>query len=177
MNFVENLRRSARQYTGYTRPACDKEQAVPRCELAVVTCMDARIDVYALLGLEERQAHVIRNAGGVVTADVRRSLTVSQRELRTRRILLIHHTCCGLKGGDDDEFKDRIEREVGMRPEWALEAFTDEAEDVRQSARRIAADPFIPHKNEIYGFVLDVDARELRPVDLDVRRRDEVPVG
>ncbi|MFE7133812.1 beta-class carbonic anhydrase [Streptomyces sp. NPDC057638] len=128
----------------------------PARRLAVVACMDARLDIFSILGLQEGDAHVIRNAGGVVSEDVIRSLTISQRLLGTNRILLIHHTDCGMLTFTDDAFKQQIEEETGIRPDWAAEAFRDLEEDVRQSFRRIQADPFIPHTTSVRGFVFDV---------------------
>ncbi|QIQ01314.1 beta-class carbonic anhydrase [Streptomyces liangshanensis] len=136
----------------------------PARRLAVVACMDARIDVYRVLGLREGDAHVIRNAGGVVTDDVIRSLTISQRLLGTTDILLIHHTDCGMVTFTDDGFKQQVEEDTGIRPAWSPEAFRDEEGDVRQSVRRIRASPFVPHKRDIRGFVLDVKRGRLNEV-------------
>src|ERR1700760_2795010 len=116
----------------------------PAKGVAVVACMDARLDVYRILGLQEGEAHVIRNAGGVVTDDEIRSLTISQRLLGTTEIILIHHTDCGMLTFTDDDFKRAIQNETGIKPQWAAEAFTDLDEDVRQSIARIKASPFIP---------------------------------
>src|SRR6202451_2281210 len=123
----------------------------PAAHLAVVACMDARLNIYAILGLEEGQAHVIRNAGGVVTDDEIRSLTISQRLLGTTEIILIHHTDCGMLTFTDDDFKASIESDTGIKPEWAAEAFTDLDEDVRQSIARITASPSIPNKEHGRG--------------------------
>ncbi|MBX6377564.1 MAG: carbonic anhydrase [Clostridia bacterium] len=136
----------------------------PSKQVAVVACMDARLNVYALLGLEEGQAHVIRNAGGVVTDDVIRSLVISQRLLGTRAIVLIHHTDCGMLTFRDDDLRDQIEAEVGIRPPFAFEAFRDLDREVRQSVARIKASPFIPHKEEVRGFIYDVRTGRLREV-------------
>ena len=136
----------------------------PSAHLAVVACMDARLNVYAILGLEEGQAHVIRNAGGVVTDDEIRSLTISQRLLGTTSIILIHHTDCGMLTFTDDQFKASIQQEVGIKPEWAAEAFPDLDEDVQQSIARIKASPFIPHTDDVRGFVFDVGTGRLREV-------------
>lgn len=136
----------------------------PAKGVAVVACMDAQLNPYGILGLAEGDAHVIRNAGGVVTADVRRSLAISQRLLGTREIILIHHTDCGMVTFTDDDFKRRIQDEVGIKPDWAAETFTDLDEDVIQSINRIKADPFIPHKDAIRGFVYDVATGKLREV-------------
>jgi carbonic anhydrase len=126
--------------------------------------MDARLNPYGLLGLQEGDAHVIRNAGGVVTDDEIRSLAISQRLLGTEEIVLIHHTDCGMLTFTDDEFRRGIQDEVGIKPEWAAESFTDVEEDVRQSMGRIAASPFIPHKESVRGFVYEVETGRLREV-------------
>ncbi|HEY8450384.1 MAG TPA: carbonic anhydrase [Bacillota bacterium] len=136
----------------------------PSKRLAVVTCMDARINVYAALGLEEGQAHVIRNAGGVVTDDVIRCLVISQRLLGTRAIVVIQHTECGMLTFRDDELRDQIEAEVGIRPPLAFEAFRDLEQNVRQSIARLQASPFIPNKNEVRGFIYDVRTGRLHNV-------------
>jgi carbonic anhydrase len=128
----------------------------PAKNLAVVACMDARIDVYRVLGLNEGESHVIRNAGGVITADEIRSLAISQRLLGTEEIILIHHTDCGMLTFTDQDFRDGIRDETGIRPEWAAEAFEDLDTDVRQSIARIKASPYVPKKNSIRGFVFDV---------------------
>ncbi len=135
----------------------------PARRIAILACMDARLNPYGLLGLEEGDAHVIRNAGGVVTDDEIRSLAISQRLLGTEEIILIHHTDCGMLTFTDDEFKRTIQEEVGIKPEWAAEAFSDLDEDVRQSVARIQASPFIPHKN-VRGFVYDVASGALHEV-------------
>ena len=136
----------------------------PAKHVAVVACMDARLDVYRILGLKEGEAHVIRNAGGVVTDDEIRSLTISQRLLGTREIILIHHTDCGMLTFTDDQFKRSIQDETGIKPPWAAEAFPDLEEDVRQSIARIKASPFVPHKDAIRGFVFDVATGKLNEV-------------
>jgi carbonic anhydrase len=136
----------------------------PARGVAVLACMDARLNPYGLLGLSEGDAHVIRNAGGVVTADERRSLAISQRLLGTREIILIHHTDCGMLTFTDDDFKASIEQETGIKPDWSAEAFADLDADVRQSVARIKADPFIPHKDSVRGFVYEVETGQLREV-------------
>ena len=128
----------------------------PALGVAVVACMDARLSVYGILGLEEGQAHVIRNAGGVITDDEIRSLAISQRLLGTTEIILIHHTDCGMLTFTDDDFKASIEADTGIKPAWAAEAFGDLDGDVRQSIARIKASPFIPNKDQVRGFVFDV---------------------
>jgi carbonic anhydrase len=136
----------------------------PAKKVAVVACMDARLNVYGMLGLQEGDAHVIRNAGGVVTDDEIRSLTISQRLLGTEEIILIHHTDCGMLTFTDDGFKATIEDETGIKPEWAAEAFSDLDTDVRQSVARIKASPFIPKKDSVRGFVYEVESGRLREV-------------
>lgn len=136
----------------------------PAKGLAVVACMDARLNVYGMLGLEEGDAHVIRNAGGVVTDDEIRSLAISQRLLGTREIVLIHHTGCGMLTFSDDEVKQQIQDDVGVKPHFSMEAFSDLEEDVRQSMARIQASPFIPHKDAVRGFVYEVETGRLREV-------------
>ena len=136
----------------------------PGKKVAVVACMDARLNVYGALGLAEGDAHVIRNAGGVVTDDEIRSLAISQRLLGTQEIILIHHTDCGMLTFTDDEFKRSIQDETGIKPEWAAESFSDLEEDVRQSIARIKASPFIPRKDSVRGFVYEVETGRLREV-------------
>jgi carbonic anhydrase len=136
----------------------------PAKNLAVVACMDARLDVHAILGLQEGDAHVIRNAGGVVTEDGIRSLAISQRLLGTEEIVLIHHTDCGMVTFTDDGFKQSILEDTGIRPDWAAEAFPDVEDDVRQSIARIRANPFIPKKDAVRGFVFDVATGKLTEV-------------
>ncbi len=136
----------------------------PARKVAVLACMDARLNPYGLLGLQEGDAHVIRNAGGVVTDDEIRSLSISQRLLGTEEIVLIHHTDCGMLTFTDDDFKRAVQDDVGIKPEWAAEAFSDLDEDVRQSIARIQASPFIPNKDSVRGFVYDVHTGALREV-------------
>jgi carbonic anhydrase len=136
----------------------------PARHVAVVACMDARLDVHELLGLDEGDAHVIRNAGGAVTDDAVRSLAISQRLLGTREIVLIHHTDCGMLTFTDAALKAEIQAEVGIRPPFALESFADLDEDVRQSIARVKASPFVPHREHVRGFVYDVKTGRLREV-------------
>jgi carbonic anhydrase len=136
----------------------------PSRHVAVVACMDARLNVYAALGLAEGEAHVIRNAGGVVTEDVIRSLAISQRLLGTTEIILIHHTDCGMLTFTDDAFKQQIQDDTGLRPTWAAESFPDVDADVRQSLARIQASPFVEHKDHVRGFVFDVASGQLQEV-------------
>ena len=138
----------------------------PAKHVAVVACMDARLDVYRILGLNEGEAHVIRNAGGVVTDDEIRSLAISQRLLGTTEIILIHHTDCGMLTFTDDEFTRGIQDETGIKPEWAAESFRDLDEDVRQSLRRIQASPFVTQHESLRGFVFDVATGKLAEVTL-----------
>jgi carbonic anhydrase len=137
----------------------------PARAVAVVACMDARLDVHKILGLQEGDAHVIRNAGGVITDDEVRSLTISQRLLGTREVILIHHTDCGMLTFSDDELKAQIHEEVGMKPHFSMESFSDLEEDVRQSVARIQASPFIPHKESVRGFLYEVETGRLREVN------------
>ncbi len=136
----------------------------PAKHVAVLACMDARLDVHDLLGLEEGDAHVIRNAGGVASDDAIRSLAISQRLLGTREIVLIHHTDCGMLTFTDDEFKAGIQEETGLKPAWSAEAFADVSADVRQSIARITANPFVPHRDQVRGFVFDVATGRLEEV-------------
>jgi len=136
----------------------------PAKRVAVLACMDARLNPYGLLGLNEGDAHVIRNAGGVVTDDEIRSLSISQRLLGTEEIILIHHTDCGMLTFGDDEFRRQVQDDTGIKPEWAAEAFDDLEEDVRQSIARIKSSPFIPRKNSVRGFVYDVKTGRLDEV-------------
>lgn len=142
-------------------------QVAPTRQLAVVACMDSRMDLFELLGLANGEAHVIRNAGGVVTDDVIRSLCLSQRALGTREIILVHHTNCGLQNVSEDDFKAELEAELGVKPWWALESFVDPYADVRQSIKRLRQTPFVKHKDHIRGFVYDVRSGELHEVDAD----------
>lgn len=136
----------------------------PAKGVAVVACMDARLDIHKMLGLEEGDAHVIRNAGGVVTDDGIRSLAISQRLLGTQEVILVHHTDCGMLTFTDDEVKAKIQADTGIRPSFALEAFSDLDEDVRQSIARIETSPFVPHKESVRGFVYEVESGRLREV-------------
>ena len=155
--FLANNARYAEQFTGPL-------PLPPAKGVAVIACMDARLNVYGILGLNEGEAHVIRNAGGVVTDDEIRSLAISQRLLGTREIILIHHTDCGMLTFTDDDFKRAIQVDTGIKPTWSAEAFPDLEEDVRQSTARIAASPFVPHKDAIRGFVFDVATGKLSEV-------------
>src|SRR5215467_11645184 len=156
----EYLANNARYAEGFTGPL----PMPPSRNVAVVACMDARLNVYAILGLSEGEAHVIRNAGGVVTEDEIRSLAISQRLLGTREIILIHHTDCGMLTFTDDDFKAAIQADTGIKPPWAAEAFSDLDADVRQSMARIKVSPFVPHTDQVRGFVFDVGTGRLSEV-------------
>jgi carbonic anhydrase len=136
----------------------------PQRKLAVVACMDSRMDIFEMLGLRHGEAHIIRNAGGVITDDVTRSLCVSQRYLGTREIILLHHTDCGLQKVHEEDFRHELESEVGVKPVWPLESFDDPFLDTRQSIRRIKMSPFVLHKDHVRGFVYDVDTGQLHEV-------------
>lgn len=138
----------------------------PSKEVVVVACMDSRLDIFAMLGLDLGEAHIIRNAGGVITDDMIRSLTISQRMLGTREIVLIHHTNCGLSTFTEDEFDEQLLRETGARAHWKAESFRDVDQSVRESIRRITQSPFVPHVDNVRGFVCDVETGELREVKL-----------
>ena len=163
MSVTDELLRNAEQYAA----SFDKGDLPlpPARKVAVVACMDARLIPTRVLGLEEGDAHVIRNAGGVVTDDEIRSLSISQRLLGTEEIILIHHTDCGMLTFTDDEFRRSVQDDTGIKPEWAAEAFPDLDEDVRQSVARIKASPFIPRTDSVRGFVYEVETGRMREVD------------
>jgi carbonic anhydrase len=162
MSNTDDLLRNAEDYAA----SFDKRDLPlpPAKKVAVVACMDARIVPSRLLGIHEGDAHVIRNAGGVITDDEIRSLAISQRLLGTEEIILIHHTDCGMLTFTDDDFKRAIQEETGIRPAWSVETFSDLEDDVRQSIARIQASPFIPRKDSVRGFVYDVQDGSLREV-------------
>lgn len=162
MSVIDELVRNAETYA----EKFDKAELPlpPAKRVAIVACMDARLNPYGLLGLSEGDAHVICNAGGVVTDDEIRSLAISQRLLGTEEIMLIHHSDCGMLTFSDDEFRRQVQQETGIRPEWPAEAFDDLEEDVRQSIARIKASPFIPKKDKVRGFVYDVRTGRLGEV-------------
>jgi carbonic anhydrase len=162
MSAIDSFLRNNAEYAA----KCSKRTlpTAPAKKLAIVACMDSRLDPRAVLGLSDGDAHVIRNAGGVVTDDVIRSLTISQHLLGTREIMLIHHTDCGMQTFTDDELKDSIEKETGVRPPFSMGAFADLEDDIRQSIARIKASPFVIHKDAVRGFVYDVGSRRLREV-------------
>ena len=137
----------------------------PRLRLAVLTCMDARLDLFGALGLDIGDAHLIRNAGGIPTDDALRSLALSQRALGTREIVVIHHTMCGMDGFDDEAFRAELEAESGQRPTWSVEGFTDLMEDTRRSVRTVRECPWLPHRDSVRGFVFDVATARLTEVD------------
>jgi len=152
---------------GFAETFADADLHVePTRRLAVVACMDSRMDMFRILGLKHGEAHVIRNAGGVITDDVIRSLCLSQRYLDTREIILVHHTDCGLQKVGEDDFKAELEAEIGVKPWWALESFVDPYADVRQSLQRLWMTPFVKHKEDIKGFVYDVTDGRLHEVGL-----------
>jgi carbonic anhydrase len=139
----------------------------PSRRLAIVSCMDSRLNVFAALGLRDGEAHVLRNAGGVITDDVIRSLAVSQRRLGTREVMLIHHTDCGMQGLSDDGFRAELQQATGVAPAFAIESFTDLDADVRQSVLRVRRSAFLLHRDMVRGFVYDVDTHRLREIDVD----------
>lgn len=139
----------------------------PSLRLAIVTCMDSRLDVFGALGLGEGEAHVMRNAGGVITDDVIRSLALSQRKLGTREVMLIHHTDCGLEKVSDDGFRAELQEATGVAPAFAIESFSDVDANVRQSVRRVRRSNFVPHREVVRGFVYDVDIHRLREIEVD----------
>lgn len=160
--FVPNADELLTNNDSYVERYADHDLALrPRRQLAVVACMDSRMDIFEMLGLAHGDAHIIRNAGGVVTEDVIRSLVLSQRLLGTREIILVHHTDCGMQKVVEETFRDEIEAETGVRPMWPLASFADPAEDIRESIQRLTADPFIGHKDFIRGFVYHVDSGRL----------------
>jgi carbonic anhydrase len=139
----------------------------PSRRLAIVTCMDSRLNVFAALGLGDGEAHVLRNAGGVITDDVIRSLAISQRRLGTREVMLIHHTRCGMQTLTDDEFRAELQHATGVAPAFAIESFTDLDADVRQSILRVRRSPFLAHRESVRGFIYDVDSRALREIHVE----------
>ena len=156
----ELLANNARYAEGFSGPL----PLPPARHVAVLACMDARLNVYGILGLNEGDAHVIRNAGGVVTDDEIRSLAISQRLLGTREIILIHHTDCGMLTFTDDDFAGSLQQETGQAPGWVAESFTDLGDDVRKSIERITSSPFVPHTDQVRGFVFDVATGKLNEV-------------
>ena len=162
MSVTDELVRNAESYAeGFENRDLPR---LPGRRIAIVACMDARLNPYTLLGLQDGDAHVIRNAGGVITDDEIRSLAISQRLLGTEEIILIHHTDCGMLTFQDDDFRRQIQDETGIKPQWAAESFGDLEEDVRQSKARIEASPFVPRKDSIRGFIYDVNTGRLEEV-------------
>jgi carbonic anhydrase len=152
----------------FAEPLADRHLDVePRRRLAIVTCMDSRLDVFAALGLGDGEAHVLRNAGGIVSEDVIRSLAISQRRLGTREVMLIHHTDCGLEKLTDEGFRVELEEATGLIPEFPIEAFDSVEASVRESIDRVRRSPFVPHRDAVRGFVYDVDTHRLREVEVD----------
>lgn len=165
MNVVDELLANNRAFAA---SLSDRHLDVrPSRSLAVVTCMDSRLDVFAVLGLRDGEAHILRNAGGVITDDVIRSLAVSQRRLGTREVMLIHHTDCGMQSLTDDGFRSELLQATGVAPAFAIESFADVDADVRQSVLRVRRSPFLPHRDLVRGFVYDVDSLRLREIDVD----------
>lgn len=142
----------------------DRSSPRPSMQVAILTCMDSRIRVFEIFGLQQGEAHVLRNAGGVVTDDMIRSLALSQRKLGTREVLLVHHTNCGLQLVTEDEFKDELEQDSGLRPTWSVEAFREVKDSVRGSMNRVRHSAFLPHRDQVRGFVYDVHTGELTEV-------------
>ena len=162
MSAIDDVLRSNERYAvGFAKGDLPSP---PARKLAIVVCMDARIDPARALGLEEGDAHVIRNAGGIVTDQEIRSLAISQRKLGTEEVMLIHHTRCGMLGFDDQAFARELEQEAGRAPEWAAGGFEDVEADVRESMRRVRESPFLPHTDRVRGFVYEVETGRLREV-------------
>jgi carbonic anhydrase len=165
MDTIDALLENNRSFAeGRTDQHLDVE---PQRHLAIVTCMDSRLDVFAALGLGNGEAHVLRNAGGVITDDVIRSLAISQRKLGTREVMLIHHTDCGMQKITDDGFRAELQEATGTAPSFAIESFADIDADVRQSILRVRRCPFLLHRDAVRGFVYDVDTHQLREVEVD----------
>jgi carbonic anhydrase len=165
MTTIDDLIANNRSYAqGYEPRHLDVK---PSRRLAIVTCMDSRLDVFAALGLGDGEAHILRNAGGVITDDVIRSLSISQRRLGTREVMLIHHTDCGMLKLTDDGFRAELQAATGVAPAFAIESFSDAEADVRQSILRVRRSDFIPHRDVVRGFVYDVDTHAVREVAVD----------
>jgi carbonic anhydrase len=162
MNTIDELLANNRAYADGTD--INHLDVRPRRRLAIVTCMDSRIDTFVALGLAGGEAHILRNAGGVITDDVIRSLAISQRRLGTREVMLIHHTDCGMQTLTDDSFRAELQEATGMAPAFAIESFTDAAADVRQSILRVRRSEFVPHRDVVRGFVYDVDTHRLEEI-------------
>ncbi|HEU5061942.1 MAG TPA: carbonic anhydrase [Solirubrobacterales bacterium] len=163
MDTIDTLLENNRNFAeGLAEQHLDVE---PQRHLAIVTCMDSRLDVFAALGLGDGEAHILRNAGGVITDDVIRSLAISQRKLGTREVMLIHHTDCGMQKITDDGFRAELQESTGVAPSFAIESFGDVEADVRQSILRVRRSPFLLHRDVVRGFVYDVDTHRLREVE------------
>ena len=167
MTFVDELLTNNRMYAAQREPI--HRDVSPSKRLAIVTCMDSRLDVFGALGLGDGEAHILRNAGGVITDDVIRSLAISQRKLGTREVMLIHHTDCGMEKLTDDGFRAELLADTGMAPEFAIESFVDVDDDVRQSILRVHRSVFVPYRDGVRGFVYDVDTHQLHEVTVDSR--------
>ncbi|HTA06168.1 MAG TPA: carbonic anhydrase [Solirubrobacteraceae bacterium] len=165
MSAIEELLRNNAAFADSAAP--ESLDVSPKRRLAIVTCMDSRLDVFAALGLGHGEAHILRNAGGVITDDVIRSLAVSQRRLGTREVMLIHHTDCGLMKITDDGFRAELQADSGIAPPFAIESFSDLDADVRQSILRVRRSPFLAHRDAVRGFVYDVDSHRLGEVVAD----------
>jgi carbonic anhydrase len=162
MTFVDELLANNCRYADAREPI--HLDVHPSRRLAIVTCMDSRLDVFGALGLADGEAHILRNAGGVITNDVIRSLAISQRKLGTREVMLVHHTDCGMEKLTDDGFRAELQAATGMAPEFAIESFVDAQDDVRQSIVRVRHSAFVPHRDVVRGFVYDVDTHRLHEV-------------
>jgi carbonic anhydrase len=162
MGVIDRLAAHAEQYAPAYRASAMPHE--PRLRIAIVVCMDTRLSPYGILGLVEGDAHVIRNAGGLVTEDVERSLAASQHLLGTRSVMIVQHTRCGLMSITDDEFAERLRQEAGSEPRWRLQAFADLEESVRAAMQRVRSSPFLPHREDVRGFAFDVETGELREV-------------
>jgi carbonic anhydrase len=165
LNVIEELLANNRDFAAST--PSQQLGLEPTLRLAVVTCMDSRLDVFQALGLQHGEAHVLRNAGGVITDDVIRSLAISQRMLRTERVMLIHHTDCGMQTLTDDGFRAELQEATGVAPAFAIESFTDPVADVRQSILRVRRSDFLLHRDRVRGFIYDVETHELREIEVD----------
>jgi carbonic anhydrase len=161
---VGTIDRLVVQAEAYSRQYTPDRPLAPALHLTIVACMDSRLDLFGLLGLQIGDAHVLRNAGGVITPDTIRSLAISQRRLDTRSVMLIHHTNCGMQTLTDDGFKAELQADTGMSPDWAVESFTDVASNVRQSLQRVRSNPFVPHRDDVRGFSFDVHTGRLHEV-------------
>ena len=164
MGVIDELLANNRALAG-SLPVPEAADGRPALGVAIVACMDARLNVLEVLGLREGQAHVLRNAGGVVTDDVIRSLAISQRRLGTREVMLVHHTDCGMQKLDDERFRSELAEAAGVEPPFAIESFADVDDDVRESLRRVRESPFLAHRDGVRGFVYDVASRGLREVE------------